>query len=154
MRADFSILNKTGIRLPRLPFLLMKNDILGKSYSISIAFIDEKSIQKINKTYRKKDKPTNVLSFGITKNSGELLLCPSLIKKESLDENKNFGKNFTKLLGFLVIHGMLHLKGLDHGSIMEEQESKYDQKYFYRNRRRIQHDQSRGGRISKRRKNS
>ena len=54
-----------------------------------------------------KDKPTNILSFPLTKNTGEILLCPAVIKKEV----KNFNKTFTELLGFLVIHGMLHLKG-------------------------------------------
>jgi rRNA maturation RNase YbeY len=130
-----SITNKTRMRLPPLPFLLLKNDILGKNYVLSVALVDEKTSHAINKTYRKKDKSTNVLSFPLSKNSGELVLCPALIKKESADEDKNFGKNFHDLLGFLVIHGMLHLKGMDHGAIMERSEKKYDQKYFSRNRR-------------------
>ena len=151
---NFSLTNKTGMRIPRLPFLLIKNDILDKNYDLSIAFVGEKESHKINKNYRQKDKPTNILSFAISKNSGELILCPSLIKKESADPEKNFGKNFSKLLGFLVIHGMLHLKGYEHGGIMELQEKKYDQKYFYRDRRGLDDDQSRSRRISKRRKKS
>jgi rRNA maturation RNase YbeY len=130
-----NITNKTRMRVPPLPFLSMKEDILGKKYSLSVAFVDEKTSHSINKTYRGKDRPTNVLSFPISKNSGELILCLSLVKKESKDDEKNFGKNFEDLLGFLVIHGMLHLKGMDHGAIMESSEQKYDQKYFNRNRR-------------------
>jgi probable rRNA maturation factor len=52
---------------------------------------------------------------------GEIILCPSVIKKEA----KNFDRTFPQFLGFLVIHGMLHLKGYDHGKEMEKLEKKY-----------------------------
>jgi len=131
-------------------FEKIKNDILGKKYELSIALVSEKKSREINKKYRKKDKPTNILSFVLTKNSGEIILCPTLIKKEI----KKFNRTFPKLMGFLVIHGMLHLKGFEHSSTMERLEEKYDQKYFSGNRRRIVHDTSRGRRIFKRRKKS
>jgi rRNA maturation RNase YbeY len=131
-------------------FEKIKNDILGKKYELSIALVSEKKSREINKKYRKKDKPTNILSFTLTKNSGELILCPTLIKKEI----KKFNRTFPKLVGFLVIHGMLHLKGLEHSSTMERLEEKYDQKYFSGNRHRIVHDASRGRRVLKRRKKS
>ncbi len=161
MDEAFSLTNKTGIKLTKsaLPagrqaFLFAKNDILGKKYILSIALVDEKTSHQINKTYRKKDKPTNVLSFPITKNSGELVLCLNLIKKESTDPEKNFGKKFPELLLFLVIHGMLHLKGMQHGAIMERREKfyckKYDKKHFDRNRRGLNDDKGRSGRVSKR----
>ena len=131
-------------------FAKLKKDILGKDYSLSIAYVSEKKSREINKKYRKKNKPTNVLSFPLRKNEGELVLCKPVIKREA----KKLGKNFDKWLGFLVIHGMLHLKGMRHGSIMERRELKYDQKYFGGHRRRLQDDQSRGGRVHKRRKKS
>ena len=128
----------------------IKNDILGKEYSLSIGFVSLNKSQEINKKYRKVDKATNVLSFVFSKNEGELVLCKTVIRKEL----KKFGRNYRELEGFLVIHGMLHLKGMEHSSRMEEAEEKYDQKYFYRNRRGVNHDQSGSGRISKRRKKS
>ena len=131
-------------------FEKIKNDILGKEYSLSIAFISEKKSRELNKNYRDKDKPTNVLSFAFSKKEGELLLCKSVIKKET----KIFGRNYGELLGFLVIHGMLHLKGMRHGAIMERAEEKYDQKYFRRDRRRNIRRQSSNGRIYKGRKKS
>jgi probable rRNA maturation factor len=131
-------------------FSIIKNEILGKKYSLSIACVDEKTSKKINKKYRKKNKPTNILSFSLSKNLGEIVLCPSVIKKEI----KKFDRTFPQLLGFLVIHGMLHLKGFEHSSRMEELEQKYDQKYFGRNRRRLDDHASLGRRISKRRKKS
>jgi probable rRNA maturation factor len=131
-------------------FSIIKKEILGKRYSLSIAYVDEKTSREINKKYRGKNKPTNILSFPLNKNLGEIVLCPSIIKKEA----KNFNKTFPQFLGFLVIHGMLHLKGYEHSSTMEKLENKYDQKYFGRNRRRLNDDASLGRRIFKRRKKS
>ena len=131
-------------------FSIIKNEILGKKYSLSIACVDEKTSRKINREYRGKDKPTNILSFSLRKNMGEIILCPAVIKREA----KSFNRTFPKFLGFLVIHGMLHLKGYEHSSTMEELEQKYDQKYFSGDRRRLVHDTRRGRGISKGRKKS
>ena len=135
-----------------MSFEKLKNDILGKEYSLSIAYVSEAKSQEINKKYRNKDKATNVLSFCLKKDMGELVLCPAIIKKEA--KEKKFGKNFSELLGFLVIHGMLHLKGLEHSSTMEKLEEKYDQKYFGRDRCGIVHHESGGRRIHQGRKKS
>lgn len=99
----------------------LKNDILGKEYSLSIAFVNEKKSRELNKKYRQKDKATNVLSFALSKNLGELILCKPVINREA----KNLGKTTLDWLRFLTIHGMLHLKGLDHGKKMEKLEEKY-----------------------------
>ena len=121
MQGEFSLLNKTRGKLPSLPFLKIKNDILGKKYSLSLAFVSEKESQKINNKYRNKDKPTNILSFLLHKDEGEIIICPAVVKREA----KNFEKTYSQFLGFLVIHGMLHLKGYDHGKKMEALENKY-----------------------------
>ena len=128
----------------------IQKDILGKKYSLSLALVDEKKSKELNKKYRSKNKPTNILSFSLRKDMGEIILCPDVIKREA----KNFGKTFQEFLGFLVIHGMLHLKGYDHSSTMERLEKKYDKKYFGGHRRGVVQDQSGGRRISKRRKKS
>ena len=101
----------------------IKDDILGKEYSLSIAFISAPKSREVNKKYRKRDKPTNVLSFPFSKSEGEILLCASVIKKEA----KLFKKTYEEFLLFLVIHGMLHLKGMLHSSRMERAE-----KIFYK----------------------
>lgn len=129
MQNNFSVVNNTKGKLPSLPFVILKNDILGEKYSLSLAFISTKKSREINKAYRNKDNPTNILSFPLSKTEGEILICPSTVKKET----KKFNRNFRELLGFLVIHGMLHLKGMEHSSRMEREEKKYDQKYFSRN---------------------
>jgi len=133
-----------------MEFEKVKRDILGKEYSLSIAYVSEKKSREINKKYRNIDKPTNVLSFALQKNVGELILCKSIIRKEL----KKFDRTFEQLLGFLVIHGMLHLKGMEHSSRMEVTENKYDKKYFHRDRHGVHHDKSRDGRVFKRRKKS
>ena len=147
MQGEFSLINKTKGKLPGLPFEKIKDDILGKKYSLSIALVDEKTSKEINKKYRNKNKPTNILSFPFSKNTGEIILCPTVIKNEV--KIKKFNKTYPELLGFLVIHGMLHLEGMEHRSRMEEAENKYDQKYFGRHRRRLLHDANRGRRILK-----
>ena len=126
----------------------IKNDILGKKYSLSIAFVSERKSRQINKKYRKKDKAANVLAFPLDSDHGEIILCKPVIKKEA----KNWDKTFEEFMGFLVIHGMFHLKGMRHSSKMEEAETKYDQKYFHRYRRGHLRHSSSGGRISQRRK--
>ena len=133
-------------------FTQIKNDILGEDYSLSIAYVSEKKSRELNKKWRNKDKATNVLSFALSKTLGELVLCKAVIKREAL-ENK-FDRDFENLLGYLVIHGMLHLKGMKHSSTMDKAESKYDQKYFGGNRRGLGRDQGGRGRIYQRRKKS
>ncbi|MGH7249805.1 MAG: rRNA maturation RNase YbeY, partial [Minisyncoccia bacterium] len=88
-------------------FVKIKNDILGKKYDLSIALVSKQKSRELNRKYRKKDKATNVLSFALSKNSGELVLCPAVIQTEA----KNLARTYKGWLGFLVIHGMLHLKG-------------------------------------------
>lgn len=115
---NISIVNKTKGKLPRLPFVQLKNAILGKNYELSIAFVSLTESRAINRTYRKKDRPTNVLSFPLTKKSGELILTPKVIEREV----KKFELSNRAMTMYLAIHGLLHLKGLEHGSTMEERE--------------------------------
>jgi len=110
-------------------FSKLKNNILGKKYSLSIAYVSENKSKEINKKYRGKNKPTNVLSFALHKNEGELVLCKTVIKNEIKNQSKNSNRTYKEWLGFLVIHGMLHLKGLEHGKKMEKLEKKYCKKF-------------------------
>ncbi len=158
MEGEFSIINKTKGKLPSLPFVFIKADILGKNYSLSLAFVGEKISQRLNNEYRGKNNPTNILSFGLSKTEGEIIICLPVVRREVKDDNKNRGKNFPEYLLFLVIHGMLHLKGMEHSSKMDRAEElyckKYDQKHFSRNRPRLDHNTSSSGRVFKRRKKS
>lgn len=114
-------ITKQNGTLPRVPFLALKEKVLGKSYELSIAFVDEKTAKSLNKKYRNKTYIPNTLSFSLTPKSGEIVLCISAIKKEY----KSFEMTYKKYLIFLIIHSMLHLKGFEHGSTMESMEQKY-----------------------------
>ncbi len=125
-KGEISIINKTNGKLPRLPFARLKDAILGKSYSLSVAIVTPAESHEINKKYRDKDKPTNILSFPLEKNSGEIILDI----ETSYADAPNFDMTPKNFLLFLVIHGMLHLKGFDHGSTMEKEEKKFLKKFL------------------------
>lgn len=120
INSNCAIVNNTNGKVPHLPFVAIKNAILGEDYTLSIAFVTPQESQRLNNTYRGKDWPTNVLSFPLEKNSGELVLDMTTSRKEA----PSFDMTHTRFLLFLVIHGMLHLKGYDHGSTMEREEQK------------------------------
>ena len=68
--------------------------------------------QLLNNQYRKKNEPTNVLSFLINDKPllGDIILCHSVIKKEALAQKKSIDDHYAHL----IIHGYLHLIGFDH----------------------------------------
>ena len=121
----FSITNKTKYTLPRVSFVSMKNEALGKNYSLSLVFVGENQSKKLNSSYRGKNKSTNVLSFPLDKKSGEILITPSVVKKQT----KLFDRKFENLVVFLFIHGLMHLKGMEHGSTMDRAEEKLRRKF-------------------------
>lgn len=121
----FSIRTLSKGKLPRLPFLEMKNAILGKDYELSVVLIGDKRSATLNKTHRGKNKPANVLSFPLEKTSGEIFLNPRRAQREA----PQFGESYRNFLGFLFIHGLLHLKGFDHGSKMESAERRFRKKF-------------------------
>lgn len=115
----FSLVNHTRHALPRVSFCDIKNNILGKRYALSLALIGEKRIHTLNRTYRGKDAPTDILSFPLSKEAGEIVLCPTRAKHYA----KKFNMSERDFFAFLFIHGCLHLKGLTHGKKMESAEN-------------------------------
>jgi probable rRNA maturation factor len=120
MKGEFTIINKTKSTLPRVPFLKMKNMAMGEDYSLSLVFIGKEKSQELNSNYRGKDKPTNILSFPLDKKSGETFITLSVVREQT----KKFERKFDNLVAFLFIHGLMHLKGMDHGVTMEKAEGK------------------------------
>jgi len=104
--------------LPSVPFLALKEKILGKKYELSIRFVAPAEAQALNITHRNKDYIPNTLSFPLSETSGEMVLCRSAMRREY----KNFDMTYGNYLIFIVIHSMLHLKGYEHGSTMETKE--------------------------------
>jgi probable rRNA maturation factor len=86
---------------------------------ISIVLADNNFIQELNKKYRNKDKPTNVLSFPQTDTDdlkmpaimlGDIIITSEVIEQEAKDQNKDVKNHYTHML----VHGCLHLLHYDH----------------------------------------
>lgn len=116
-----TISNKTKGKLPRLPFVSMKNTILGEKYEFGISFLSVKKQKELNFKYRNINTTTNILSFPLSKTSGEITMDLVKVKKDA----PLFNMSYPQFLKYLVIHGLLHLKGFEHGAIMERQEKKF-----------------------------
>jgi rRNA maturation RNase YbeY len=121
-----SITNRTRREAPRVSFELLKDQILGKKYDLSLAFVGSTISRKINRELRGKDRATNVLSIPLSDLSGEILIDLSKVEKEM----PKFGMNLKKLVTYLYIHGLLHLKGMEHGAKMEQTEKRLLAKAF------------------------
>lgn len=90
-----------------------------KEVGLSIVFIGEARMRKLNKRYRGKNKVTDVLSFGDELN--EIVICLREIKKNV----KTYNSTFKKELARVLIHAILHLLGYEHGEKMEEKQEFY-----------------------------
>jgi rRNA maturation RNase YbeY len=121
MSANFSLTNKTRASVRGISFKKIKDDVLGASYELSVALLTPAQARKVTKETKGKDKASNVLAFPLTKRSGEILLCPATARAQAKDYEMT-PKNF---LIYLFIHGLLHLKGMDHGSTMEHTEQRF-----------------------------
>lgn len=110
---------------PTFQYETMKNDILGKRYDLSLQFVGPTRAAKLNETYRQKTYTPNVLSFPLTEDTGEIFICPQIAVKEAA----KYELSTSGYVAYLFIHGLLHLKGLDHGDEMDKQEKRYLRKY-------------------------
>jgi len=123
----FSIRNTTKGKLPSLPFHQIKDTVLGKKYSLSLVFIGDRRSKILNKEHKGKNAPTNILSFPLSKKEGEIFITPSVAEKQA----PKFGKTKKQMIGYLLIHGLLHLNGMRHGSKMEQAEKKFCKKFNF-----------------------
>lgn len=121
----FNITNTTKAKLPRLAFADMKDAVLGKKYELSFIIVGKKEIQRLNKEYRDINKPTDILSFPLSDDFGEIYINPEMTKIEA----KKFERDYENFFAFLFIHGLVHLKGFDHGSTMESIEARFRKQF-------------------------
>jgi probable rRNA maturation factor len=122
----FSITNFTKWKIPKnLLFQEIKDQALSKKYELSLVFVGKKRIKKLNQKYRLKDKVTDILSFPLTENSGEIFICIEKCKTAC----KKFDRNLTNFVVFLFIHGLMHLKGMEHSDKMERAEEKIRERF-------------------------
>jgi len=95
---------------------------MGKGFAeLSLLLTNDAQVRRLNKNYRNKDKPTNVLSFSASDHSPSLpkdapfLLGDVVLGFETIrDEAARHGKTFSDHICHLSVHGVLHLAGFDH----------------------------------------
>ena len=95
-----------------------KYKFVNKKVSLTLLLSNSKNIKKLNKSFRNKNKSTDILSFPfyekikITKKTyiGDIIINYNFIDKPKSQEPKHFKKKLTKIF----IHGFLHLLGFDH----------------------------------------
>jgi probable rRNA maturation factor len=107
-----------------------------KTETLSLALVDKEEIKKLNKKFRKKNKPTDVLSFNLGgsfgsvhdgKYLGEIVICPEVVKENAT----SYGVPEKEEMLKAFVHGILHLCGYIHekskkdAEIMERQEREY-----------------------------
>ena len=84
--------------------------------TVTVRLVDEAESATLNKRYRGKKGPTNVLSFsydtlaGAPGLNGDLVICAPLVAREAAQQNKPLRAHWAHL----VVHGILHLRGYDH----------------------------------------
>jgi probable rRNA maturation factor len=110
---------------PRLPYEAIQKSVLGSSYSLTLVFIGEERAKKLNKEHRQALYTPNVLSFPLDMTTGEIYIAPLVARREA----HKYGMTVTGYIGYLFIHGLLHLKGYTHGATMEKAEKRYLTQY-------------------------
>ena len=115
-----SIKRITSGDIPPLDFVSMKNHILGAKYQLSLVFVDPKRSAELHKEWKSKSGPADILSFPLSDAEGEMFICLSQVRKKA----KDFDRTYYGFLAYIFIHGLVHLKGYDHGSTMDTIEEK------------------------------
>ncbi|PQF21972.1 rRNA maturation RNase YbeY [Enterococcus mundtii] len=110
---------------------------LSDETEMSVTFMDNPSIQEINRTYRGKDAPTDVISFALEDEGedeipvifeeydepmprvlGDIMISIDRAKEQA----EEYGHSYDRELGFLAVHGFLHINGYDHMTPEDEAE--------------------------------
>lgn len=121
-----TFINRTGRRAPvprrALATVWQKakatHTSLKRKNSLSLVLVAPAEARRLNKIYRQRDRPTNVLSFASAApdEGGDIIICPALARAEA----KAQGRPAQDWLVYLFGHGLLHLAGFDHRTAAEE----------------------------------
>ena len=102
---------------------VLRLEEFGAPAEISVTFVDNKKIHELNKQYRHKDAPTDVLSFPMGENgvydinhdTGARILGDIVISMEkAVEQAERFDYSLDREVGYLTAHSVLHLLGYDH----------------------------------------
>lgn len=100
---------------------------------LSVTFVSNERIQEINRNYRDKDRPTDVISFALEEmGEGEVAIVGEGIPRilgdiiisipKAREQAEEYNHSFLRELGFLAVHGFLHLLGYDHMNEKDEKQ--------------------------------
>lgn len=118
-------------QIERLLTFAKQQEGIDESAELSVSFVDQEEIQAINRDYRDKDKVTDVISFAFEEDEdvfegfegveiprvlGDIIICTDVAKSQAAQYNHSFERE----LGFLALHGFLHLLGYDHMTEADE----------------------------------
>jgi probable rRNA maturation factor len=108
-------------------------EAVAQNAELSVTFVTNERIQEVNREYRDKDQPTDVISFALEEIGegeieivgleqppilGDIIISIPRAKEQAVE----YGHSFMRELGFLAVHGFLHLLGYDHMNHEDEKE--------------------------------
>lgn len=120
----------TGLRMliRRCCNAVLQSENFEGSAEISVTFVDNEEIRKLNLQYRNKDTATDVLSFPMGENgvydvnmeTGAKILGDVVLSMEkAIEQSKAYGHSLQREVAYLTAHSVLHLLGYDHIESME-----------------------------------
>ncbi|OLS41784.1 rRNA maturation RNase YbeY [Bacillus sp. MRMR6] len=121
------------IELEKLLNFAAEKQKVEENSEVSLTFVTNDRIQEINRDYRDKDTPTDVISFAMEElGEGEVALSGVELPRvlgdiiisvaRAKEQAEDYGHSFIRELGFLAVHGFLHLLGYDHMTEADEEE--------------------------------
>jgi len=121
------------LEVERLIHFAARKQQIEEQSEVSITYVSNERIQEINREYRDKDAPTDVISFAMEElGEGEVELSgiemPRILGDiiisvpRTKEQAEEYGHSFERELGFLAVHGFLHLLGFDHMTVEDEKE--------------------------------
>jgi probable rRNA maturation factor len=118
------VINQSSVPAPRkfidawvrqVETQLLKRKIVKKTKAplgLTVVFLNVAEAKKMNQQFRKKNYATDVLSFAAMEPGalGELVLCPQVLQCQAKEHKLSYKQE----LGYMLLHGILHLLGYDH----------------------------------------
>jgi probable rRNA maturation factor len=104
---------RLNARLKRAAAIAMKAAGLKGESALTLLLASDQRLRELNRDFRGRDKPTNVLSFPANQGDlyrGDIAIAYGVARREA----EAAGKTFTDHVSHLVVHGVLHLAGYDH----------------------------------------
>lgn len=117
--------------LPQIESLLQfaaTEEGIDEDAEVAVSFVSADEIREINRDYRHKDSVTDVISFAMEEGEedfedptdlrvlGDIIICTDRAKEQA----EEYGHSYERELGFLALHGLLHLLGYDHMNEADE----------------------------------